>query len=56
MRLIIPKEIAEMQDKYAPYMHYVKGQGMVLDSDAPLEIVALKKTVDEWFLEHRRNY
>lgn len=52
MRLIIPKEICDMQDKYAQYMHYEKGAGMVLDSNAPQEIIDAKIIVDKWFAEH----
>ena len=54
MRLIIPNEIKKMQEKFAPYMHYIKGQGMVLDSAAPSEIVEMKQKVSKWFEDHDR--
>ena len=52
MRIIIPKEIKEMQDKIAPYKQYVEGQGVVLVSDAPEEIVNLNRIVSKWFEEN----
>ena len=55
MRQIIPQEITKLQDKYAPYMHYVEGQGMVLASDAPLDVVEAKEKAQKWFDEHNRD-
>lgn len=55
MRQTIPKKICDMQDKCAPYLHYVKDKGVVLDSDAPSEIVDLKNEVDKWFEQHQRD-
>lgn len=52
MRHIIPKEITEMLDKQAPYLHYVEGIGMVLREDAPPEIVEIREKTLEWFREH----
>lgn len=53
MRQIIPKKICELQDKFAPYMIYVEGEGVVLAPDAPPEIVSIKIEVDEWFDKHK---
>lgn len=55
MRIIIPKNISDMQAEFAPYMHYVEGQGVVLDSNAPSDIVEKKKIVDKWFEDHKNN-
>lgn len=37
-----------------PYLHYVKGQGMVLVDDAPEEIVKLRKETLELFGQQTR--
>lgn len=52
MRTAIPKEISEMNDKTFPYLNYLKGEGFVLTSDAPPEIVKMREIVLKWFEEH----
>ena len=52
MRQIIPKEVTEMLNKQAPYLHYVEGNGMVLKEDAPPEIVEIRVKTLKWFREH----
>lgn len=54
MRLIIPEEISKKLEMQEPYLHYVKGQGMVLVDDAPEEIVKLRKETLEWFDQQTR--
>lgn len=53
MRLIIPEEISEKLEMQEPYLHYVKGKGMVLVDDAPKEIVKLREETLKWFDDHK---
>ena len=55
MRQIIPKEIFELQEICAPYLHYVEGQEVVFVPDTPLDIIETKKKVEKWFEEHDRD-
>lgn len=52
MRQIIPKEISEMIELQAPYLKYVKGEGMVLRDDTPADIVIMRERVLNWFSDH----
>ncbi len=47
MRVIYPEEINRLIDIVTPYMEYVPGVGMVLREDAPPEVVAARKELDD---------
>lgn len=49
MRIAIPEEVKEMLEKQEQYLHYVEGEGIVLVSDAPAEIVKLREDTLRWF-------
>lgn len=58
MRLIIPQDIKDMQDKVFPYMHIEKDRenpGWYLNDDAPPEIVEMKHKITKWFEDHDRD-
>lgn len=55
MRQIIPPEISKKIDTVMPYMKFTEGQGRMLVSDAPQEIISMKQEVDRWFKEHNRD-
>ena len=48
MRTIIPDEIKDMLLRQRPFLHYVKGKGMVLVDDAPAEIVEMRERTQKW--------
>ena len=47
MRVIYPERINKLIDIVAPYMEYVPEKGMVLREDAPPEVVAARRELDD---------
>ena len=43
MRVQYPEELLNMLEQQKPYLHYVKGRGLVLADDAPEEIVIMRE-------------
>lgn len=58
MRIIIPDEIKEMQNRVRPYLRFERNRpdpGWYLKDDAPPEIVEMKHKITKWFEEHDRD-
>lgn len=53
MRLIIPEDISKKLEMQEPFLHYVKGRGMVLVDDAPNDIIKIREETLKWFEDHR---
>lgn len=55
MRIITPKEIDDMFDAVIPYMFYTNENGWALRPDAPQKIVEMKKKIDEFWMNAKRD-
>ena len=59
MRPILPKEVQDELNKMyhiiEPYMFYTKENGWALRPDAPQEIVEMKKKVEAFWIEVKRD-